>query len=68
MSAIAALAAEERGEAVVDSGLAYGDGERVEILVRKRLHRFLLSDRGRQSRRPASRADGSRSQSGPPSR
>ena len=47
MSAIAALAAEERGEAVVDSGLAYGDGEPVEILVRKRLHRFLPSDRGR---------------------
>ena len=44
---LAALAEEERGEAVVDSGLAYGDGEPVEILVRKRLHRYLLTDRGR---------------------
>ena len=44
---LAALAAEERGEVVVDSGLAYGDGEPVEILVRKRQHRYLLSDRGR---------------------
>lgn len=47
MSAIELLSAEERGEAVVDSGLAYGDGEPVEILVRKRLHRYLLSDCGR---------------------
>lgn len=41
------LAKLERGEIVVDSGLAYGDGERVEILVRKRLHRYDLDDRGR---------------------
>jgi hypothetical protein len=41
------LAEEERGEVVVDSGLAYGDGEPVRILVRKRLHRYTLSDRGR---------------------
>jgi hypothetical protein len=37
----------ERGEVVVDSGLAYADGEPVEILVRKRLYRYMLSDRGR---------------------
>lgn len=37
----------ERGEVVVDSGLAYADGEPVEILVRKRLYRYTLSDRGR---------------------
>ena len=47
MGEIAVLAAEERGEAVVDSGLAYGDGEPVQILVRKRLYRYLLTDRGR---------------------
>ena len=41
------LARHERGEAVVDSGLAYGDGEPVRILVRKRLHRYLFTDRGR---------------------
>ena len=44
---LAALAEKERGELVVDSGLAYGDGEPVRILVRKRLHRYLLTDRGR---------------------
>jgi hypothetical protein len=32
---------------VVDSVLAYGDGEPVRILVRKRLHRYTLSDHGR---------------------
>lgn len=47
VSAIAALSAEERGEVVVDSGVAYGDGEPVRILVRKRLHRYLISDEGR---------------------
>ena len=31
----------------MDSGLRYGDGEPVEVLVRKRLHRYTLSDRGR---------------------
>jgi hypothetical protein len=41
------LARQERGEVVVDSGLAYGDGEPVPILVRKRLHRYTLSDQGR---------------------
>lgn len=41
------LARQERGEVVVDSGLAYGDGEPVLVLVRKRLHRYLLTDRGR---------------------
>ena len=46
-SPLAALAALERGEVVVDSGLRYGDGEPVEVLVRKRLHRYTLSDRGR---------------------
>ena len=47
MSALAELSGVERGVIVIDSGLAYGDGERVEVLVRKRLHRYLLSDRGR---------------------
>ena len=47
MSALAGLNGLERGEVVLDSGLAYGDGEPVEVLVRKRLHRFMLSDRGR---------------------
>lgn len=46
-SPLDALAEGERGEVVVDSGLTYGDGEPVEILVRKRLHRYLLTDRGR---------------------
>jgi hypothetical protein len=46
-SPLAALMREERGEVVVPSGLAYGDGEPVEIRVRKRLHRYDLSDRGR---------------------
>jgi hypothetical protein len=41
------LATQERGEVVLDSGLAYGDGEPVRILLRKRLHRYTLSDRGR---------------------
>jgi hypothetical protein len=41
------LARLERGEIVVDSGLAYGDGEPVRVLVRKRLSRYLLSDQGR---------------------
>jgi hypothetical protein len=41
------LAADERGEAVVDSGLTYGDGEPVRILVRRRLHRYTLTDLGR---------------------
>jgi hypothetical protein len=47
MSAVADLSGVERGEIVVDSGLAYGDGEPVEVLVRKRLHRYLLTDRRR---------------------
>ena len=41
------LAALERGEIVVDSGLAYADNEPVRILVRKRLYRYTISDRGR---------------------
>ena len=41
------LAEVERSEVVVESGLAYGDAEPVEVLVRKRLHRYVLSDRGR---------------------
>lgn len=44
---LAALMEQERGEVIVPSGLAYADGEPVEILVRKRLHRYDLSDRGR---------------------
>jgi hypothetical protein len=46
-SPLARLAGLERGEIVIDSDLVYGDGEPVEVLVRKRLHRYLLSDRGR---------------------
>ena len=46
-SPLDALAALERGEVVVDSGLAYADGEPVRILVRKRLCRYTLSDCGR---------------------
>ena len=45
--ALASLAEQERGELLVDSGLAYGDGEPVRILVRKRLHHYLLTDQGR---------------------
>jgi hypothetical protein len=47
MRALAELSGLERGETVIDSGLAYGDGEAVEVLVRKRLHRYVLSDLGR---------------------
>ena len=47
MNALAELSGLERAEIVLDSGLAYGDGEPVEVLVRKRLHRYVLSDRGR---------------------
>ena len=45
--ALAALAEVERGEALIDSGLAYGDGEPVVVRVRKRLHRYDLDDLGR---------------------
>ena len=45
--ALAELAQVERGEALIDSGLAYGDGEPVVLCVRKRLHRYHLDDRGR---------------------
>jgi hypothetical protein len=41
------LAALERGEVIVDSGLTYADGEPALVLVRKRLYRYTLSDRGR---------------------
>jgi hypothetical protein len=47
VTALAELTRTDRGEALVDSGLAYGDGEPVLVLVRKRLHRYLLTDRGR---------------------
>jgi hypothetical protein len=46
-SALDGLAALDRGEAVVDSGLTFADAEPVHVLVRKRLHRYTLSDRGR---------------------
>jgi hypothetical protein len=46
-SPLAALMQQEVGEVVVPSRLAFGDGEPVEIHVRKRLHRYDLSDRGR---------------------
>jgi hypothetical protein len=45
--ALASLAEQERGQLLVDSGLAYGDGEPVRILVRKRLDHYLLTDQGR---------------------
>jgi hypothetical protein len=41
------LAGLERGEAVVDSGLTFADAEPVRVLVRKRVYRYTLSDRGR---------------------
>jgi hypothetical protein len=41
------LADLDRGEAVVDSGHAFADGEPVRVLIRKRLYRYTLSDRGR---------------------
>jgi hypothetical protein len=44
MSALAELSRLERGAIVVESGLEYGDGEPVKVLVRKRLHRYALSD------------------------
>ena len=47
MSVLAELSGLERGSIIVDSGLAYGDGEPVEVLVRKRLNRYVVSDRGR---------------------
>ena len=47
MTTIAQLEREERGEVTVDSGLAYGDGEPVEIHIRKRMHRYVISDQGR---------------------
>ena len=46
-SQLSTLVQTERGEIVVDSGLAYGDGEAIDVLVRKRLHRYVLSDQGR---------------------
>jgi hypothetical protein len=45
--ALSSLAQQERGELLVDSGLMYGDGEPVRILVRKRLDHYLLTDQGR---------------------
>jgi hypothetical protein len=46
-SPLAELDRIDRGELLVESGLRYGDGEPVQVLVRRRLHRYLLSDRGR---------------------
>ena len=46
-SPLAALAEQDLGEVVVDSGLVYGDGETVRVLVRKRLHRYSFTDQGR---------------------
>jgi hypothetical protein len=68
-SPLEALAEHERGEIVLDSGLRYCDGEPVEVLVRKRLRRYTLSDRGRaiaKAGRP--RPGGARRRSGPSSR
>ena len=47
LSRLDSLAEVDRGEIVVDSGLAYGDGESVEIRVRKRHHRYDLDVGGR---------------------
>ncbi len=67
-SPLDALAAVERGEIVVDSGLAYGDGEPVQILVRKRLLAICSPTRAARLRRPESRPAGTRRPSGLPSR
>jgi hypothetical protein len=40
------LASVERGRVVIDSGLRYTEGEPVRVFVRKRLHRYDLSDEG----------------------
>ena len=37
----------ERGEIVLETGRSYGDGEPVRVLVRKRAHRYLVTDSGR---------------------
>ena len=37
----------ERGEVSLETGQSYGDGEPVRVLVRKRGHRYLVSDSGR---------------------
>jgi hypothetical protein len=38
---------DERGEVLLETGQSYGDGEPVRVLVRKRGHRYLVSDSGR---------------------
>jgi hypothetical protein len=43
---LAALALRERGEIVLASGLRYTEGEPVQVVVRKRLHRYDLDDDG----------------------
>ena len=42
-----ALRAGDSGEALVDTGLDYGDGESVLVSVRKRGRRYDIDDRGR---------------------
>ena len=37
----------ERGERVIETGKAFGDGEPVRVYVKKRGRRYLVSDRGR---------------------
>ena len=41
----------ENGEVRLDTGLTYGDGEPVRVLVRKRGRRYDLSDEGRAVRK-----------------
>jgi hypothetical protein len=45
-TALEQLRGVELGEVLLDSGLRYGDGEPVEILMRRRGRRYDLDDRG----------------------
>jgi hypothetical protein len=58
-AALAAARADwgDRGEVVLATGLAYGDGGPVLVAIRKRLHRYDIDDRGEGVRR-AGRPDG----------
>ena len=43
---LAGLARQERGELVVATDLRYTEGQPVEVIVRKRLHRYAIDDDG----------------------
>jgi hypothetical protein len=45
-SGLGALLGLERGEVVLDSGLRYTEGQPVEVVVRKRVHRYAIGDAG----------------------